>query len=81
MRRSGSEVDPELERLVDDWQKRRAEMLLGKRHAKDMKIANVPQNIIVSRRRGERRLVSEILHKNTEATKAHEEHGKRSTKS
>lgn len=81
IRRSGSEVDPELERLVDDWQKQRAQMLLGKRNASNTGIVNVPKNIIVSRRRGERRLVSEILHKNTEATKAYEEDGKRSKKS
>ncbi|TPP59773.1 putative ATP-dependent RNA helicase DDX52 [Fasciola gigantica] len=80
IRRSGSKVDPELERLVNDWQKRRAHILLGKRNSADAASASVSPNLIVSRRRGERRLVKEILHKSQEEAKTHEVDEKKSGK-
>ncbi|VDP81894.1 unnamed protein product [Echinostoma caproni] len=72
IRRSGSEVDPELERLVNDWQKRRAKLLLGNRSKVDGEDLNVTSNMIISRRRGERRLLHEILHQNQSESSSHD---------
>ncbi|CAH8466422.1 unnamed protein product [Dicrocoelium dendriticum] len=58
MRRSGSQVDGELERLVAEWELRKAEMILGKKGG-----AKQRRNVIISGRRGERRLLHDILKK------------------
>ncbi|KAG5445601.1 DEAD (Asp-Glu-Ala-Asp) box polypeptide 52 [Clonorchis sinensis] len=61
MRRSGCEVDPELERLVTEWHSRRSQFLLAKR--KGPAAGDVSDHVIISKRRGERRLIHTLIRK------------------
>ncbi|CAL8105336.1 unnamed protein product [Calicophoron daubneyi] len=64
MRRSGSEVDSELERLVGDWQLRRTQLVTSrkrKRKADDQPVATNISAVAFTRRRGERRLIHKVL--------------------
>ncbi|OON14657.1 helicase protein [Opisthorchis viverrini] len=61
MRRSGCEVDPELERLVAEWHSRRSQFLLAKR--KGPAAGDLSEHVIISKRRGERRLIHNLIRK------------------
>ncbi|KAF6777811.1 hypothetical protein AHF37_02657 [Paragonimus kellicotti] len=63
MRRSGSEVDPELERLVTDWEHKKSNMVLG---SKKPRSTELQERVIVSNRRGERRLLCKLLANKTD---------------
>ncbi|KAF5402311.1 putative dead box ATP-dependent RNA helicase [Paragonimus heterotremus] len=76
MRRSGSAVDPELERLVTDWEHKKSNMVLG---SKKPRSNELQERVIVSNRRGERRLLRKLLANKTDRVikrqkcKAHKE--------
>ncbi|KAK4474593.1 hypothetical protein MN116_001732 [Schistosoma mekongi] len=57
MKRSGSEVDEELERLVNEWKKRRVNLMCKKAKADKKQLLSSA----ISRRRGERRLAYNVL--------------------
>ncbi|RTG91003.1 uncharacterized protein DC041_0009308 [Schistosoma bovis] len=57
MKRSGSEVDEELERLVNEWKKRRINLMCKQSRADRKQLLDSS----ISRRRGERRLAYEVL--------------------
>ncbi|CAH8580729.1 unnamed protein product [Schistosoma turkestanicum] len=57
MKRSGSEVDEELERLVNEWKKRRVNLMCKQTKADRKKLLSGS----ISRRRGERRLAYKVL--------------------
>ncbi|CAH8625802.1 unnamed protein product [Heterobilharzia americana] len=57
MKKSGSEVDPELDRLVNEWKIRRVNMMCKKTNHKKQRFLYSS----ISRRRGERRLAAKIL--------------------
>ncbi|TGZ59474.1 hypothetical protein CRM22_009045 [Opisthorchis felineus] len=61
MRRSGCEVDPELERLVTGWHSRRSQFLLAK--YKGPAAGDLSDHVIISKRRGERRLIHNLIRK------------------
>ncbi|KAA3678240.1 ATP-dependent RNA helicase DDX52/ROK1 [Paragonimus westermani] len=76
MRRSGSKVDPELERLVTDWEHKKSNMVLG---SKKPCPTELQERVIISNRRGERRLFCKLLANKTDRVikrrkcKAHED--------
>lgn len=57
MKRSGSEVDEELERLVNEWKKRRVNLMCKQSKADRKQLLDSS----ISRRRGERRLAYKVL--------------------
>ncbi|CAH8668390.1 DEAD (Asp-Glu-Ala-Asp) box polypeptide 52 [Schistosoma haematobium] len=57
MKRSGSEVDEELERLVNEWKKRRINLMCKQSRADRKQLLDSS----ISRRRGERRLAYKVL--------------------
>ncbi|TNN20375.1 putative ATP-dependent RNA helicase DDX52 isoform 3 [Schistosoma japonicum] len=57
MKRSGSEVDEELERLVNEWKKRRVNLMCKKAKSDKKQLLSSA----ISRRRGERRLAYNVL--------------------
>ncbi|XP_018654713.1 putative dead box ATP-dependent RNA helicase [Schistosoma mansoni] len=57
MKRSGSEVDEELERLVNEWKKRRVNLMCKQSKAERKQLLDGS----ISRRRGERRLAYKVL--------------------